>query len=435
MKYAFIHHIDHLQQFSRQLFYYISRFNPCIFLDSNSHVFRPQKYDRYDILAACGATYQLKGSDKYLLSNLRKSICENPSWLFGYLGYDVKNYIENLSSDNYDGLGFPDIFFFSPEIIFKVRGDRLEIESDTANEDELQRIFLNVTGISFNREMQPAEFTVCHRMPYEIYIERVRAILQHISRGDIYEMNFCQEFYSENITISPASLYLSLQAVAPAPFSAYLAFNNYYLIGASPERFLLKSGNRVISQPMKGTIGRGIDTDGDMQMQQKLQNDPKEKAENIMIVDLMRNDLSKTAVAGSVNVVELCGIYTFNHWHQMISTVSSEVNGNCCPLDIILNAFPMGSMTGVPKIRAMQLIEEYEMTRRGLFSGTLGYFSPEGDFDFNVVIRTILYNDKNKYLSYQTGGAITALSNPENEYNECLLKAKGITDALHGIGY
>ncbi len=433
MKYAFRQHIPHLQSFSHRLFLYISRFNPCIYLDSNSHIYPVQKHSRYDILAACGAAYQLKGSDKSLLYNIKKSITENNTWFFGYLSYDVKNFIENLSSENFDGLEFPDIFFFQPEIVFVIRGDTLEIESDILKEDELQKIFLNVMGMDINDKLYLSDITVCHRMPYSTYIKRIRAIKQHISRGDIYEMNFCQEFFSEKTTISPASVYLSLQKVAPAPFSAYLAFNNYYLIGASPERFLLKSGRKVISQPMKGTIRRGIDIAEDKYMQQLLYSDPKERAENIMIVDLMRNDLSRTAVKGSVRVDELCGVYTFNHWHQLVSTVSSEVSNDCNPLDIVLSAFPMGSMTGAPKVMAMQLIEEYEITRRGLFSGALGYFSPSGDFDFNVVIRTILYNHKNKYLSFQTGGAITALSDPEKEYNECLLKAKGIINALHGI--
>ncbi len=433
MKYVYTHHINQIQLFSGRLFHYVSQHNPCIFLDSNSHLFADRKYSRFDILAACGAALQLKGSDRKILQNLKNTIGEYSSWLFGYLGYDVKNYIENLRSENIDRLGFPDIFFFRPEIVFIVRGNEIRIESDKIVEDELFKIFHNITGMDINLKVRSADFDVCHRMSHATYIERVRAIQQHINRGDIYEMNFCQEFYAENATINPESVYLSLQAAAPAPFSAFMAFGPYCLIGASPERFLFKSGNRVVSQPMKGTIRRGINIAEDLQMQKRLYNDPKERAENIMIVDLMRNDLSKTAMAGSVKVPELCSIYTFKHWHQMVSTVLSEIKDDCCPLDIILNAFPMGSMTGAPKIRAMQLIETYEMTRRGLFSGALGYFSPSGDFDFNVVIRSILYNKENRYLSYHTGGAITSMSDPENEYNECLLKAEGIINALNGV--
>ncbi len=433
MKYVFTQHINHVQLFSRQLFQYVSRYNPCIFLDSNSHLFPFQKYSRFDVLAACGCTYQLRGSDKTLLQILRKSTGKNTSWLFGYLAYDVKNYIENLRSDNSDGLGFPDIFFFRPELIFILKGNYLTVLSDVADEKELIKVFYEVACKDSNQKIHSKQLSVSHRMPYAEYIKRVSAIQHHIRRGDIYEMNFCQEFYAENASVNPASVYLSLQSAAPAPFSAYLAFGHYYLIGASPERFLLKSDNRVISQPMKGTVRRGIDNDEDLLLRQKLMADPKERAENIMIVDLIRNDLSKTALAGTVYVNELCSVYSFNHWHQMVSTVSSEVDDDCCPLDIILNSFPMGSMTGAPKIKAMQLIEEFEMTRRGLFSGTLGYFTPDGDFDFNVVIRSILYNEENRYLSYQTGGAVTSLSDPDNEYNECLLKAKGIINALHGV--
>jgi para-aminobenzoate synthetase component 1 len=203
------------------------------------------------------------------------------------------------------------------------------------------------------------------------------------------------------------------------------------MVGASPERFLKKTGTFIIGQPMKGTNRRDKDMEIDRMLRRQLMEDPKERAENIMIVDLMRNDLSKTALKGTVKVVELCGVYPFTHWHQMISTVSSRVPDLCNPLDILLSAFPMGSMTGAPKVRALQLIEEYEMTKRGLFSGALGYFSPEGDFDFSVVIRSILYNSLNKYLSFQTGGAITALSVPGKEYQECLLKARGIMSVLH----
>ncbi len=154
------------------------------------------------------------------------------------------------------------------------------------------------------------------------------------------------------------------------------------------------------------------------------------RSENIMIVDLVRNDLSRTAVKGSVKVEELCQVYSFRQVHQLVSTVVSEVEKTTSPVDILKETFPMGSMTGAPKISAMKIIEEEEETKRGLYSGAVGYFSPTGDFDFNVVIRSILYNKENKYVSFSVGGAITSKSTPEKEYEECLLKAKAMKHVL-----
>jgi len=201
-------------------------------------------------------------------------------------------------------------------------------------------------------------------------------------------------------------------------------------LSASPERFLKKINNKLISQPIKGTIKRGGSKIEDENLKFALKNDNKELAENIMIVDLVRNDLTRTVLNASVKVEELCEIYSFKQVHQMISTISAEIDNNLALSDIFKNTFPMGSMTGAPKIRAMEIIEKYEKTKRGLYSGAVGYINPKGDFDFNVVIRSIFYNSENNYLSFTVGGAITANSVPENEYNECLLKAKAILEVL-----
>ena len=168
----------------------------------------------------------------------------------------------------------------------------------------------------------------------------------------------------------------------------------------------------------------------DQKLKQKLATDIKERSENVMIVDLVRNDLAKTAIKGSVEVEELCKVYTFDQVHQMISTVISQVSDQVHPVDILKTTFPMGSMTGAPKISAMKIIETLEETKRGLYSGAVGYFTPEGDFDFNVVIRSILYNSSKKYVSYSVGGAITAKSDPLSEYEECLVKAKAMRQVL-----
>ncbi|MEA3318161.1 MAG: anthranilate synthase component I family protein, partial [Bacteroidota bacterium] len=253
---------------------------------------------------------------------------------------------------------------------------------------------------------------------------------KHIKKGDIYEVNFCQEFYGKG-ELNPVKVYQRLNKISPTPFSCYGKFHSKYLISASPERFIKKEANKIISQPIKGTIKRGKNKQEDKELIKKLKNDKKERAENIMIVDLVRNDLSRTAKKGSVKVDELCGIYSFEQVHQMISTISCEIKSDENYVNIIKNAFPMGSMTGAPKIRAMKLIEKYEKTKRGLYSGAVGYISPERNFDFNVIIRSMLYNSESKYLSFIVGGAITSLSVPEKEYEECILKAEAMIKTLN----
>jgi para-aminobenzoate synthetase component 1 len=268
------------------------------------------------------------------------------------------------------------------------------------------------------------------RIQKDEYFNKVNNILQHIHRGDIYEANFCQEFYAENSIINPIETYNKLNKISKPPFATFLKMNDKYLMSATPERYLRKTGTTIVSQPIKGTAKRSENKEIDNQLKADLYKDQKEQSENIMIVDLVRNDLSKTATKGSVTVEELCKVYSFKQVHQMISTISSEVEETTHPVDIIKSTFPMGSMTGAPKISAMKIIEQLEETKRGLYSGTVGYFSPQGDFDFNVVIRSILYNETKKYISYSVGGAITAKSDPLNEYEECLIKARAMREVL-----
>ena len=261
-------------------------------------------------------------------------------------------------------------------------------------------------------------------------LKKLNKILKHIQRGDIYETNFCQEFYAENTTIDPLETYIKLNTISKPPFATFLKCRDKYLLSASPERYIKKMGNTIVSQPIKGTAKRSEDHHKDQALKYALKHDDKERSENIMIVDLVRNDLSKTAKKGSVKVKELCKIYSFEQVHQMISTVVSKKKKKIHPVEVIKTTFPMGSMTGAPKISAMEIIESLEETKRGLYSGAVGYFSPKGNFDFNVVIRSILYNATNKYISYSVGGAITAKSIPLKEYEECLVKAKAMREVL-----
>jgi para-aminobenzoate synthetase component I len=308
---------------------------------------------------------------------------------------------------------------------------RIEFTHDS-NIEEIETLFREIISVkTLHTENIRKPYQLSKRMNKTEYLGAVGKIQQHILKGDIYEMNFCQEFYIENAMANPVALYQKLNSISPAPFSAYFRYGHKYLICSSPERFLAKRGEKIISQPIKGTIKRGENEDEDNKLKYNLFNNEKERAENVMIVDLVRNDLSRTAKKGSVVVEELCKIYSYKQVHQMVSTICSEIDATRYDItDLIKFAFPMGSMTGAPKIKAMELIEKYEKTKRGLYSGSIGYIAPNKDFDFNVVIRSILYNSENKYLSFIVGSAITSLSNPESEYDECLLKASGILKAL-----
>jgi para-aminobenzoate synthetase component I len=334
-----------------------------------------------------------------------------------------------LKSNNFDGLQFPDLFFFQPKKLFLLKDNQLEIQYLRMCEDEIENDFEEIKEcLVFSAPNSNVQIE--QRIAKESYLSKVTKMLEHIHRGDIYEANFCMEFYAENAKIEPLNVYQKLNAISESPFAVYFKNKNHYLLSASPERYLKKEGTKVISQPIKGTSKRVADVVLDEQSKLELSQNPKERSENIMIVDLVRNDLSKTAVKGSVVVEESCKIYTFKQVHQMISTVVSNVAHTVSPTEIIKTTFPMGSMTGAPKISAMQIIESLEETKRGLYSGAVGYFTPNNDFDFNVVIRSILYNSENNYLSFSVGSAITSQSIPEKEYEECLLKAKAMFEVL-----
>jgi para-aminobenzoate synthetase component 1 len=263
------------------------------------------------------------------------------------------------------------------------------------------------------------------------YLHKVGKMLEYIHHGVVYEANFCMEFFAEETIINPVATFGALNAISKAPFATFFKNNTHFAMSASPERYLKKMGEKCISQPIKGTSRRFEDREEDELSKINLANDPKERSENIMIVDLVRNDLSKTAQKGSVIVEELCEIYSFLQVHQMISTIASLIKPEFSPSDALKTTFPMGSMTGAPKISAMNCIEELEETKRGFYSGSVGYFTPDNNFDFNVIIRSILYNEAEKYVSFSVGSAITSKSEPESEYKECLLKARAMRLVLN----
>jgi para-aminobenzoate synthetase component 1 len=356
-------------------------------------------------------------------------------WKFGFIGYDYKNRLEHLRSENPDIFGLPDIYFMNPIGVYAKTAGKWKV---LYGEEEIQKQSFLDTLQHVNLDMdsdrpRKEPLLLRKRMSKTEYLIRVREIQDRIRRGEVYELNFCQEFYAEEADLDPLLVFQKLNRISPSPFSAFCRFGSTYLICSSPERFLKKVGSRLVSQPIKGTRPRGQTTEEDSRLRKELKEDDKERAENVMIVDLVRNDLSRIAEKGSVKVDELQGIYSFEQVHQMISTISCEVKPDVTFEEIIRATFPMGSMTGAPKIRAMQLIEEYESSRRGLYSGALGFINPEGDFDFSVVIRSILYDARKKHLSFHVGSAITAKSDPEKEYEECLVKAKALVEALNGM--
>jgi len=419
--------IDNPSLFKEQLLHWAQQFREVAFLDSNNY---PQAYSSYDCLLAVDAFTLLQTDYDNAFEDLKQYQQTTKDWLFGYLSYDLKNDSERLQSNNFDGLDFPDLFFFQPKKIFLLKGNQLETRYLHLCDDELQEDYQDITTIVPQQSTASESVEVQARIDQKKYIEQVQKMQEYIHKGDIYEANFCMEFYAENATIQPLDKFQKLNAISQPPFAVFLKNNQHYLLSATPERYLRKEGEDLISQPIKGTAKRYEDPAADEKAKEDLASNPKERAENIMITDLVRNDLSRTAQKGSVQVEELCGIYSFMQVHQMISTITSKMDEKYSVIDVLRLTFPMGSMTGAPKISAMKIIEELEATKRGLYSGAVGYFTPEGDFDFNVVIRSILYNQKKQYLSFSVGSAITALSVPEQEYEECLLKAKAMKTVL-----
>jgi len=413
--------------FKNQLLSWSQQFEEIVWLDSNHCI---QSHATYDAVLAVDAftgiqTDVINGFDK-----LKEYQETTKDWIFGYLSYDLKNDIEPLSSQNFDGLNFPDLYFFQPKKLFFFKKNTVTIMYLNCVSDEISLDLIDIETFSESMETKSTnDIKIESRVSKASYIEKVTAMLSHIQRGDIYEANFCQEFYA-TAKLDPLHTYLKLNSIALTPFATFFKNGNHFLLSSSPERYLKKEGSTITSQPIKGTTRRSENRIEDQDLKSVLKSDQKERSENIMIVDLVRNDLSKIAKKGSVTVTELCEIHSFKQVHHMISTIVAEALPSLTPVDMITATFPMGSMTGAPKISAMKIIEALEETKRGVYSGAVGYFSPAGDFDFNVVIRSILYNAYNSYVSFSVGSAITSKSTPEKEYEECLVKAKAMRSVL-----
>ena len=412
-----------LLSFKHKALQWANQFEICCYLDSNGFM---DPYGNYDLLLAVGAKSTLEKHTGKAFEALEAYYNSHKTWMFGLLSYDLKNEIEQLQSKNRDDLQFPDLFFFIPEYLIAIKDGKIEVLLGDA------RITETIFKIIPSTNSSQTKLYIESRINKAEYLQKIKDLKQHINRGNIYEVTFCQEFFAKEAAIDPLSVYMVLKNTSPTPFSGFFKIKDQYILSASPERYLHKKGLRLISQPIKGTAKRSENPVEDELFKEALKQSGKEQTENVMIVDLVRNDLTKNAVSGSVKVDELFGIYSFAQVHQMISTISCELDPKISIIDAIKNTFPMGSMTGAPKVKAMELIEEFEEVKRGAYSGSIGYFTPQGDFDFNVIIRSILYDRSKKILSFQVGGAITYASDAEAEYEECMLKASAITKTLKG---
>ena len=398
-------------------------FDTFCFLDNHEYV---SDKGSVECLAAAGVSRVISCKAGDALEKLQQFIDSKSSWLFGHLGYDLKMETEQVNSFHPDHIEFPDLFFFEPQILIKVSGNEMHI-----NASDPDAIFDSIVKTSPEVNGENSVNSIHSRMTKEEYTSTIKKLQQHILRGDCYEINYCQEFYNEDALIDPHAVFYQLCRISPNPFSALYRVKDQWLMCASPERYITKQGGKIFSQPIKGTSGRfQEDIIRDEESRDQLFKSAKDRSENVMVVDLVRNDLARVCREGSVNVDELYAVYSFPQVHQMISTVSGILNEDVSFTDIIRATFPMGSMTGAPKKSVVDLIEKYEQTKRGIFSGAVGYITPEGDFDFNVVIRSIMYNAERKYLSFQVGSGITFYSEAEKEWEECLLKAKAINKVL-----
>lgn len=393
------------------------------FLDSAGY---QQPHGRYECLLAVGAA-AVCSSENSSLDQL-SSFVTNAPWVFGHFSYEAKNLLYPAKTQKgKDYLQFPLFYFFKPQHVLALTHEGLHIYGSGAAD-----VFAQVMATQPVLLTGSPPVTAHPLQTKEVYLQTVKALQNHIHRGDCYEINYCQQYLAHDVTLQPLHCFTQLVQQSPTPFAALYRTNNCHLISCSPERFLKREEDHIWSQPMKGTAVRDVTNPyTDEAQKAALQASEKDKAENVMVVDMVRNDLSRICIPGSVAVEDLFGVYSFPKVHQMVSTVKGKLQPGTSFKEIIEATFPMGSMTGAPKHRVMELIDQYEPAPRGLFSGTIGYLR-HNDFDFNVVIRSILYNSALRKLSYGIGSGITAYSNPDSEWEECMIKGAAIRSVLSG---
>lgn len=404
-----------LQTIKNKMLNWLRPFSIFSYLDNNQYHHAP---NRFEMIAGAGVVQVLASADDNVAD-----------WAFGHIAYDYKNTVEpSLTSRHKEQIGFKDYFFYRPQVVVYIPAGTftLHIAAWGQRAADVLEVLLGMSSVVVNAGYSAGNTTWQYRFGQHDYIDSVQHIRSHIEEGDCYELNFCTEAFAEEQELDPVAVFHKLNKLNPSPFAALYRNEASWLMCASPERFLHREKDIVLSQPIKGTARRGSNAEQDEALKIALLQNPKERAENVMIVDLVRNDLARSSLPGTIAVPELFGVYTFPQVHQLISTITGTLIPGISNETVLKHAFPMGSMTGAPKIMVMQLIEQYERSARGLYSGTVGYITPDGDFDFNVVIRSLLYNEESRYLSYQTGGAITYESDPLSEWEEVRLKAKAM---------
>lgn len=399
-----------------------NRFSIFLLLDSNGYRSKP---GRYRFLLGVRTDEGPAGPDATSLAEVQSLHDEHKDWLFGHINYDYKNELEpKLKSCQKAQTCFPDLYFFRPDVVCYVLHDSEALVIESVSRP-VQDVYDEIRAAAWREEAMP-RFRFRRDVIKDEYLLNVERLREHIAAGDCYEINYCVEGYNKQVLVDPLSVYRKLALASPAPFAACYRLSEQYMMGASPERYLFRSGNKIWTQPIKGTAPRSSDPERDEENKRKLSESRKDRAENVMITDLMRNDLAHSCETGSIKTEELFGIYSFAQVHQMISTVTGKLRDDNPFTETLRHSFPMGSMTGAPKIKVMELIDRYELSRRELFSGTVGYIDPEGGFDFNVIIRSLFYRADTGRLSFQAGGAITYDSNAEEEWEEMMLKSKAI---------
>lgn len=419
-----------LPKIKKQLIQWGNQFEHIVWLDSNSYL----EIDRtYEAVLAVDAHKVFQSDSKEALEDLKEYRKANKDWLFGYLSFNAadKTSVKNKESKLPK---YPKLHFFHPKKIFLLKQNSIEIHYASICEEEIEADWNTINNIKVeDYEREALHLPIQAKLSKQAYLEKINKIQDYIRQGKITEINFCQEFYAHAELKNPLAIYQHLNAISSTPFASYVRMEEDYILCASPERYLSNTAGLIKAQPIKGTAKRKENTLEDRKIRLGLETNEKEIAENVLITEMLVEEFYEIAEEESVQITELCKAYSFKQVHQLISTIVCHLKPELSEVDAIKATYPMGSMTGIPKDITLKIIEELENFDRGLYSGSVGYFAPNGDFDFNVVIRSILYNAKSKYVSFAAGGAITALSDPEEEYQETMLKVKAMEEVLGAV--
>lgn len=408
--------------FKQKVLCWLKQYNTFTYLDNNHYSNGPH---RYELLVGVEAMRSLSIEEINLPEN-------KGQWLFGHLSYDYKvQLFPKLPINKCRKDGYSSTSFFIPKIVIAIpfQSSHVKIISNVDHDLIFKAIINSEVTSDLSLHLQDDTDWI-EDMNQDQYLNTVNAIQNHIKEGDCYELNLCNGYEIQEIGLDPYIVFQKLNLINPAPFAAFYRSDNNFLLCSSPERYLYKEKSLLVSQPIKGTIRKGITLEEDENLKRQLKNNIKECAENLMITDLVRNDLAQICEVGSVTVPDLLGLYSFNSLHHLISTIQGNVIANYNLIEILSLPFPMGSMTGAPKYIVMELIDKYEKSGRGIYSGSIVYITPEGDFDSNVVIRSLVYNSTTRKLHFHSGGAITIDSDPQKEWEEICLKSQRLKDVL-----